>query len=76
MARLTQKGIRVTRRQAEILALIALGLSDKEVALQLGVTHGTIRTHLKRLFRRYQLHNRMEAVAAWKLARELRPANQ
>jgi len=69
-------GIRVTRRQAEILALIATGLSDKEVAQRLGLTHGTIRTHLKRLFRRYKLHSRMEAVEAWIGTREPEPANK
>ncbi len=64
----------MTRRQAEILALIATGLSDKQVALRLGVTHGTIRTHLRRLFHAYSIHSRAEAVAAWMEQRGPQPA--
>jgi len=57
--------MRVTRRQAEILQLIRSGLSDKEVAGKLGVSHSTIRTHLKRVYRQHHVHSRAEAVADW-----------
>jgi DNA-binding NarL/FixJ family response regulator len=57
--------LHVTARQAQVLALIASGLSDKEVAARLGVAHRTVRTHLDRLLREHGLHNRTEAVAAW-----------
>jgi len=55
----------VSGRQAEILALMAQGLADKEIARRLGLSHGTVRTHIDRLFRDYGWHSRTEAVATW-----------
>ncbi len=55
----------VSERQAEILALMARGLADKEIARRLGLSHGTVRTHIDRLFRDYGWHSRTEAVATW-----------
>ncbi len=55
----------LTPRQSEIIALVASGLSDKEIALRLGLSNRTVRTHLERLYQEYRLHNRAEAVAAW-----------
>ncbi len=61
----TLRRLRLTPRQAQVLSLIASGLSDKEVASQLGLAHRTVRTHLDRLLREHGLHSRTEAVAAW-----------
>jgi DNA-binding CsgD family transcriptional regulator len=55
----------VSERQAEILALMARGLADKEIARRLGLSHGTVRTHIDRLFRDHGWHSRTEAVATW-----------
>jgi DNA-binding CsgD family transcriptional regulator len=57
--------LRLTPRQSQVLALIASGLSDKEVATRLGLAHRTVRTHVDRLLREHGLHSRTEAVAAW-----------
>jgi DNA-binding NarL/FixJ family response regulator len=55
----------VTPRQAEILHLVACGLSDKEIALRLGVSPRTIQSHLDRFYVEHGLHKRAAAVAAW-----------
>ena len=55
----------LTRRQAEILELVASGLSDKEIATRLGVSPRTIQSHLDRLFLQHGFHKRTAAVAAW-----------
>lgn len=55
----------VSERQAEILVLMAQGLGDKEIARRLGLSHGTVRTHIDRLFRDHGWHSRTEAVASW-----------
>lgn len=55
--------IRLTRRQADILALAAEGRSDKEIAAKLGISVTTIRTHLERFYKANHVHNRAEAVA-------------
>jgi len=52
-------------RQSEILALMAEGYSDKEIARKIGVSYPTVRTHIDRIFREYGLRNRTEAVAVW-----------
>jgi DNA-binding NarL/FixJ family response regulator len=54
-----------TARQKEIMALIASGLSDKQIAACLGLSPRTVRTHLERLFRNHSLHSRTAAVAKW-----------
>ena len=55
----------VTPRQEEILTLVAAGFSDKEIALELGLSPRTVQTHLDRLFLEHGLHKRSAAVAAW-----------
>ena len=52
-------------RQSQILALIAQGYSDKEIARQIGVSYPTVRTHIDRIFRDYGLRNRTAAAAVW-----------
>lgn len=73
MARAKDGEFPFTPRQDEVLALIAVGLSDKEIAFRLGVSPGTIRTHLKRLFRTHHWRSRTEAAAAWMKQRRSRP---
>lgn len=55
----------VTPRQAEILTLLATGLSDKEIASRLKLSPRTIQAHLDRLYLQYGFHKRSAAVAAW-----------
>src|SRR5438067_3717492 len=57
--------LRLSPRQSQVLALIASGLSDKEVASRLGLAHRTVRTHGDRMPREHGLRSRTEAVAAW-----------
>jgi DNA-binding CsgD family transcriptional regulator len=52
-------------RQREIVALIAAGMADKEIAKQLKVSTATVRTHLQRMYRSNGTHNRAMAVALW-----------
>ncbi len=57
--------MKVTRRQGEILELVRSGLSDKEVGRRLGVSAGTIRTHLRRIYRRHRVRGRAQAIAEY-----------
>jgi DNA-binding CsgD family transcriptional regulator len=65
--------LRGTARQGQILELAAQGQSDKEIAVALGISVHTVRSHLQRLYRTHGLTNRAEAVAAW-AAKEPAPA--
>ncbi len=55
----------LTARQASVLALIAEGLSNKEIATRLQCSVGTIENHLTRLFRRASVDNRAALAASF-----------
>jgi DNA-binding NarL/FixJ family response regulator len=52
----------LTARQLDILPLLARGLPNKQIAGALGVTEGTVKQHLKDLFKRLNARNRTQAV--------------
>jgi DNA-binding CsgD family transcriptional regulator len=52
-------------RQREVLALLASGRTDAQIALELGISTATVRTYLGRLYRTNGISNRTEAVAVW-----------
>jgi DNA-binding NarL/FixJ family response regulator len=54
--------VHVTRRQQQILDLLARGRSNKQIARELGLTPGTVRIHMTAIFKALQASNRTEAV--------------
>ncbi|AKH19999.1 two-component system response regulator NarL [Sedimenticola thiotaurini] len=54
----------LTRREEEILALIASGMSNKQIARELDIAEGTIKVHVKHLLKKLNLRTRLEA-AVW-----------
>jgi DNA-binding NarL/FixJ family response regulator len=50
----------LTERELEIVSLLKLGLSYKDIAGQLGITSGTVHAHTKRSFKKLKVHNRHE----------------
>ena len=57
-----EKASPLTLRQQEILPLLAEGMPNKKIADALSVTEGTVKQHLKDLFRRLGVRNRTQAV--------------
>ncbi|MFM8466353.1 MAG: response regulator [Oxalobacteraceae bacterium] len=53
---------RLTRREAAILELIARGSSYAKVAVALGLSLGTVQTHIKHIYAKLSVHSRGEAV--------------
>ena len=51
-------------REAEILNWVAAGKSNPEIAMILGISEATVGTHLKRLFNKLGVHDRVSAVLA------------
>jgi NarL family two-component system response regulator LiaR len=58
--KLTDLGI--TRRELEILGLIANGMSNREIAEKLFVSENTVKTHSSRLFDKLNARRRTQAV--------------
>jgi ATP/maltotriose-dependent transcriptional regulator MalT len=56
------KEVGLTAREHEILALIAQGLSNREIGEKLFVSENTVKTHSSRLFEKMQVNRRMQAV--------------
>jgi DNA-binding NarL/FixJ family response regulator len=54
----------LTTREAQILALLAEGLVNKQIAARLGISGNTVKTHLAALFHKLGVSTRAEAVAA------------
>jgi len=52
----------ITRRELEILDLIARGLSNREIAEKLFVSENTVKTHSSRLFDKLNAKRRTQAV--------------
>ncbi len=52
----------LTRREAAILELIARGSSYAKVAAALGLSIGTVQTHIKHIYGKLSVHSRGEAV--------------
>jgi DNA-binding NarL/FixJ family response regulator len=52
----------LSARELEVLALLAAGRSNKEIARALHVTEGTVKTHTNNLYRKLGARNRTEAV--------------
>jgi two-component system, NarL family, nitrate/nitrite response regulator NarL len=53
----------LTRRESEILQLVADGMSNKEIANQLTITEGTVKNHVHNALEKLHLTNRVQAAA-------------
>lgn len=61
---LTQQGL--SNREAEVAALVATGLSNKEVADRLFVTEKTVKFHLTNIYKKMNIRSRAQLIV-WSL---------
>ncbi|WP_412560134.1 response regulator [Winogradskyella sp. MIT101101] len=57
-----KEGIKLTNREVDVLEQLSKGLSYNAVAENLILSTGTIRKHIENIYRKLQVHNKLEAV--------------
>ncbi|MBI4337604.1 MAG: response regulator transcription factor [Chloroflexi bacterium] len=62
LARSTGGQSPLSERELEVLRLIATGATNKEIAVALSITEGTVRTHVGNIFQKLDVKDRTEAV--------------
>lgn len=55
--------VRMTPREREVIALIAEGLSNKEIAARLHVATHTVKSHVRNIMEKLALHTRLQIAA-------------
>ena len=54
-------------KELEVMTLVALGYSDKEIGVELNIAYGTVRSHIARAVLKLRAQNRTHAVMIYKL---------
>lgn len=57
----------LSHREKEVLELLAKGLLYKEIALELGVGNETVKKHLKNIYQKLHVQNKIEALNKFRL---------
>lgn len=57
----------LSEREHDILEYVAQGLSNREIALDLGISHKTVKNHLISIFQKLRCHNRTAAALIYHL---------
>jgi len=55
-------GTALTPREVQIADLIMRGLSNPQIARRLNITTSTLRTHIKRIYRKVDVHSKSELI--------------
>ena len=62
---MTEPADTLTPRELEVLALLAQGKENKEIAAELGLKSTTVRGHLESIYLKLDVTNRVEATLEW-----------
>ncbi len=57
-----KEDIKLTNRETEVLEHLSKGLNYVQIAENLIVSKGTVRKHIENIYRKLQVHNKLEAV--------------
>jgi len=63
----TEKDALLTEREQQVIQLLSKGLSYKQIGDQLFVSHETVKKHLKNIYYKLHVQNKVEALNKWKL---------
>jgi len=54
--------VNLTKRETDVLVQLSKGLNYNEISENLFISSGTVRKHIENIYRKLQVHNKMEAV--------------
>ena len=57
------EAVRMTQREREVIALIAVGMSNKEIAQRLNIATDTVKSHVRNVMEKLTLHTRLQIAA-------------
>ena len=57
------EAVRMTQREGEVIALIAVGMSNKEIAQRLNIATDTVKSHVRNVMEKLTLHTRLQIAA-------------
>ena len=57
------EAVRMTQREREVIALIAVGMSNKEIAQRLNIATDTVKSHVRNVMEKLALHTRLQIAA-------------
>jgi DNA-binding NarL/FixJ family response regulator len=58
-----EQAVRMTKRERQIMDLIAEGLSNKEIAQRLNIATYTVKSHVHNILEKLALHSRLQIAA-------------
>ncbi len=57
----------LTVREREVVKLLSMGFTYEKIAVQMEVSHETVKMHLKNIYRKLKVQNKIEALQKVKL---------
>jgi DNA-binding NarL/FixJ family response regulator len=65
--------LKLSKRETEIVELVARGLANKEIAANLEISVETVRVHLKHIYEKLHVRSRTEAAMKYRDSLERQP---
>ena len=57
----------LTERETQVVQLLSMGLTYEKIAIKMGISHETLKMHLKNIYRKLKVQNKIEALQKIKL---------
>lgn len=57
-----ESSIPLSERESEVLKFLTLGLSNKDIAVAMGLSPSTVKRHVENILRKLRMKNRVEAA--------------
>ena len=57
----------LTERERQVVQLLSMGLTYEKIAMKMDVSHETVKMHLKNIYRKLKVQNKIEALQKVKL---------